>query len=553
VAWTYRVGRRPHSVVVVERLDRHGALQLRYTDATGRHTPFLRAPHPQTVRGEDRRGRPCIDAAAEARVQQLAATVYAALVAGENPAVLIDPPASVAVSATMSPEQLTLRALVEVATPATASVRAPTGEREATVASRRGVYGADTPDAREFRQLALRGSAALERVLRGRGVPPLCTELQHSDWVEAGRLLLDEFRSSRPNRAGGVRTVERALGAVIRCGNWAASAGGVPLGAFNAPKPGWRRELTKHVQRTRPTPLVPRVQLHDRLSEDQAGRLLALAFDLSAELDPRFRLAIVLGFPLRLGQVARRVWRSCVTLDTIGAFGAGRVFVPESGNKPAAGFDLHPDERAVLEAMLAGPLSALEAAYARGTIRDYPLMPAGRMRHGVVPPAAGQDLACVSSRRLLECYTQAEAWVGIPHVPSRSWYGLRRTCTDAGSAVTTDSDVRDMMAGWALQGTRGTIYRDARDPRLLADVGRARAALRALLVGAAPTPAVHLTRPKPALTSRDSAAARAQYAAAAEARAAQPGRHRRRLTATGVRKSARVEGPSRAMRNPGDE
>jgi hypothetical protein len=143
--------------------------------------------------------------------------------------------------------------------------------------------------------------------------------------------------------------------------------------------------------------------------------------------------------------------------------------------------------------------------------------------------------------------------VGIPHVPNRSWYGLRRTCTDAGSAVTTDADVRDMMAGWALQGTRGTIYRDARDPRLLADVGRARTALRALLLSKSPTPAAHRTCPKPALTSRDSAVARAQYAAAAEVRAATSGKRRRRSTAPGVRKSARVEGPSRAMGSDSDE
>jgi hypothetical protein len=159
----------------------------------------------------------------------------------------------------------------------------------------------------------------------------------------------------------------------------------------------------------------------------------------------------------------------------------------------------------------------------------------------------------VSSRRLLEWYDQAEQWVGIRHVPGRSWYGLRRTCTDAGSVVTKDADVRDMMAGWALQGTRGRIYRDARDPRLLADVAEARAALRTLLRSQTPTPAAHVTRPKPALAGRDSEEKRASYEAAAETRAALAGRRRRRPPARGVRKSARVEGPSRAMRNPGDE
>lgn len=536
--WSYKHGRRPHTVVVVERPDRGNALQLRYSYATGRHMPFLRAPHPQTVRGTDRRGRPGIDPVAEARVQKLVADVYVKLMNGEDPAALIDPPFEVQVMPD-APDTLTLRAMVEAAAPEPEAVV----DGDATVVSRRGVYGANTADAKEFRQLALRGVAALERVLRGRKLAPLCVELQQSDWIEAGRQLLEDFESTRPNRGTGLRTVERALGAVLRCGNWACSASHVPLRAFTAPQAGWRRELQAHVERSGCAPAVSQAQLHDRLEEAEAGRLLSLAFDLSADVDPRLRLALVMGFPLRLGQVAHRVWRSCVSVEAVGTFGAGRVLVASSGNKPGAGFDLHPEERAVLDALLAGPLQDLEAAYTNGELRDYPLMPAGRMRKGVVPVAAGRQPKAVSSRRLLEWYDQAEQWVGIRHVPGRSWYGLRRTCTDAGSVVTKDADVRDMMAGWALQGTRGRIYRDPRDPRLLADVAQARAALRTLLLSQTPTPAAHLTRPKPALAGRDSEKKRACYEAAAETRAALPGQHYRPRTARGVRKSSRIERP----------
>jgi hypothetical protein len=551
--WSYKLGRRPHLVVVVERPDRGNALQLRYTDATGRHKPFLTSPHPQTVRGTDRRGNPCIDAVAEAAVQKLVGDVHAALVNGKEAAALIDPPPQVLATAN-APEALTLRALVEAAAPARARVVGG----KATAASLRGVYGADTSDAKEFRQLALRGVAALERVLRERGVAPLCMELEQSDWIEAGRRMLEDFKRSRPHRGTGLRTVERALGAVLRCGNWGCSASRIPLRSFMPPAEGWRKELRTHLERIRPAPLLRPAQLNDRLKEGEAGRLLALAFDLSADLDPRFRLALVLGFPLRLGQVARWVWRSCVRLGPIGEYGVGRVHVAASGNKPSASFDLHPDERAVLDALLKEPLRQLEAAYGSGMLADYPMMPAGRMRRpkgkrdGEVPFVPGRELRPVSSRRLLEWYEQAERWVGIRHVPGRSWYALRRTCTDAGAAVTTDAEVRYGLAGWHEEGTRRR-YRNAEDERLQANVGKARAALRALLLSQAPTPAAHLTHPKPALVGRDSEEKRASHEAAAETRAALPGRHRRRLKARGVRKSSGIEGPQPEGRGRDDD
>ncbi len=74
----------------------------------------------------------------------------------------------------------------------------------------------------------------------------------------------------------------------------------------------------------------------------------------------RFRTLMVLGYPLRLGQVAGRLWRSCVDLRDIGEFGCGRVFIPESDPKPSAGFDFDPIERAWVGRALSGYLRELE-------------------------------------------------------------------------------------------------------------------------------------------------------------------------------------------------
>ncbi len=519
LGWQYELGRRPNKVVVVERLDRGGALQLRFRYAGQRHTPFLKAPHPDTIRGTDRQGRPCIDERAESRVQKLVADVRDALLNGTNPWLHIDPPATPAAEP-YARGPLSLRALVDAAAPV-----APTPDTEggtlarSTAASRRGVYGANTAEAREFRQLALRGAVALERVLRARGAAVHCVEVRSGDWLEAGRQMLDDFRPTRGNATSGLRSVERALGAVVRCGNWARSAGGIELPTFERPEKGWRRELKLHLERTQARPTARRPAM-DRLAPEEAGRLLALVFDPTIALDPRFRLAMVLGFPLRLGQVAHRVWRSCITLGPVGRYGVGQVYVPESGNKPSAGYDLHPDERALIDMVLTGPLRELERAFQRREIPDYPLIPAGRFRAGAVPFGASRGVPRpMSQRRLLELYVQAESWVGIEHVSARSWYGLRRTCTDVGAAVTQDPDVRDMLGGWEIEGTRGSIYRGRSDPLLLANVAEARHKLRERLIALAPTPPMHTVRPKPPLIRRDSPAAQAKYAAEAATRA----------------------------------
>ncbi len=172
---------------MVERLDRGGALQLRFTYQGRRHAPFLKAPHPQTVVSTDRRGRPCIDPKAEAAVQALVAGVRTAIMNGGDPWVHIDPPLAAVVDSAASLAPLRLTALVDEAAPDLARGQGEQVEDGTPhAAARRGVYGVNSPEAREFRALALRAARAMARVLGARGVAPTCDQLQDADWVAGG-------------------------------------------------------------------------------------------------------------------------------------------------------------------------------------------------------------------------------------------------------------------------------------------------------------------------------------------------------------------------------
>ena len=493
--WKYALGRRPHKVVIVEREDRGGALQIRYS-IDGKHPrPFLRPPHPQTVRGRNKRGIECIDSVAEAQLHALAAQVRELLLRGIDPMALIDPPIATPVpSPASAPTPTTLRQLIEVAAP---------DVRDSGRTTTQGVYGVNSADAREFRQLALKGVLALEHVLRARGELLVCNAVRPGDWMSAGRWLLDQFTPTPGRLGSGLRTTQRALGAVIRCANWAMMEGACDVDALAKPSPKWRGALTGYLARADAKPTVVR---KPRLTEEAAGRFLALVYDLEAELDERFRLLMVLGFPLRLGQVAQRLYRSQVALDDSGVFGAGRVTVPKIGTKPSASFDLHPEERVMLDLYLAEPMRKLESAFLGNSLDDYPLFPGGRFRNGVMSFKLGQARPKpIGQRQLLAWYRQAESWVGLPYVRSGGWYALRRTCADTASQVTNDAEVKNALGGWEPEGTRSRVYRDRQDPNLLAAVAEARAAIRTLLRSKAPTPAAHTTRDRPKLVTRDAA------------------------------------------------
>ena len=71
-----------------------------------------------------------------------------------------------------------------------------------------------------------------------------------------------------------------------------------------------------------------------------------------------------------------------------------------------------------------------------------------------------------------------EKIAGVPHVPGRGWYGLRRIATDLAETATTDDRVRDRLGSWQDSETRKQIYQDRMTQQLRAEAASVRREIR---------------------------------------------------------------------------
>lgn len=228
--------------------------------------------------------------------------------------------------------------------------------------------------------------------------------------------------------------------------------------------PKWRAELEEHWKK-KGTEIKPKRPRH---TPEEMAKL----YRHRDKADPRLRLALMLGGPLRGGQVTR-TRRSDCDLET------WTVQIPYvSRRKKAPRVALSLSERAALrEALTEGYLSDLEAAYQAGELEDYALFPGEKLRRGkAVVERASKPADRSSLGKWLHTLEKA---AGVETVSGRAWYGLRRLFSDLMETATDDDRVKDEAGGWR-QGSemRRTIYQDQEAREIAEQAADARERLR---------------------------------------------------------------------------
>ncbi len=239
-----------------------------------------------------------------------------------------------------------------------------------------------------------------------------------------------------------------------------------------------------------PEPNTPRHSEHEI-------RLLFAAVD-HPDLDPRMRLAFILGAEARLGQVRERLMRSDVDLSNVGAFGLGRIVVRGKGKKKGVVRDLTPEERAAVDRALTGYLRLLEDAYQSGVRDDYPMLPAGRLvldfapsrapRRYAGPPPVRRARATVSDTpigksALHDLFHAFERLAGVTPLPGRGWYGIRRKAADVYEDHERDERVLNDQTGHSSSETRRSVYQERKREDVLAKSAATRRRVRQAAFG----------------------------------------------------------------------
>jgi hypothetical protein len=195
------------------------------------------------------------------------------------------------------------------------------------------------------------------------------------------------------------------------------------------------------------------------LSSPFADPRLELAFDLAAE----FRLGQ--GLRIRRSDLLHKAtaWASEIGAEKVDD--ATHVRIPGNRRKPGAVAALSPEQRQRLSRILSdGYLSECEAAYHRGELRDYPLIPAGRLVRGKAWPSS--DAQPWTRAAAGEAFHEFEIIAGVQPLKGRGWYGIRRITTDAAREFTSDEAVLDAIGGWQDSRTRRSIYEDMENERV---------------------------------------------------------------------------------------
>jgi hypothetical protein len=278
-------------------------------------------------------------------------------------------------------------------------------------------------------------------------------------------------------RSDGATWAQRVVHHFFACTNWLRSRGHIPEGACLRPadwkkqfKTDWRKLTGRDLEEEREPP---------RFSLQEGGRLLDTVTD--ERVDPRLRINVYFGGDaLRSGQV-RRARRTDLDLSGCGEFGKGRLKVRGRGRKRGSTIDLDEVVRAQIDyEMTEGYLRECEKAFHKGEIADYALMPQGRFVQGATPVRdARKYLQPISRRTLLDYFHSLEELAGVPHVPGRAWYGLRRLWTDLGPQHVQTARAREILGGWARGSTvPQVVYESKQDELAIREASRARAAIR---------------------------------------------------------------------------
>ena len=282
--------------------------------------------------------------------------------------------------------------------------------------------------------------------------------LSRADWRSLWRWRLASLRSSGHRGHRGAELLVQRLMAVA---DWLVEEGHVLR--IQKPEAAWRDRLVEDYRNEAgedPEPRRPRHTL-----EEMRAILRA-----SEQGDPRFALLLALGAEVRLGQVARCTRRD-LDLD------AGTLRVRGRGKKGGAIVSFTPGQLAAVQAAMHGYLHRLELALHTDSVtprkqevaslqlQDYPLfpqgqMPGGRKGQGVATVERHANARPVNRRWILHQFRLAETRAGVPHVPGRGAYGVKRAAVDAVKALRISREGLKAHGGWSSTQIPDRIYAD---------------------------------------------------------------------------------------------
>ncbi len=462
--WKYSYGEKPHTVFAMERRDRGNQVFVKWTnpDKRGRHNRDRRSLG-LTVR-DPRTGK--LDArlvkAAENAVQQF----QAALLLGQPAA----PPELTADAAPIdSPAPpLALREGFDLALD-------PAQGKYASTLTRR------YDDVLKYRNRLFDSNGSAAPLLD----PSLgWSALEPKDIRSLWRTMADRYTQTG-GKEFGVRAAEQMVDAIYSVAAWLREEHQIPSDAARPPK-HWRKKLKEEwAQRTGVRRVRPNRPRH---AAAEYRRIFAALSDSRA--DPRIRLAIELAAECRTGQ-ALRCTRTMLTLTDVDSSAyattppgqLGQVVIPGAGKKHGETVVFTPEQRRAVDDALRGYLANYEAAWRAGEIADYYLFPGSRMRMLDESGrrwtrrvrAGAKPMSRDGARRAFQAL---ETIAGVPHVPGRGWYGLRRIATDLAETATTDDRVKDRLGGWQDSETRKQIYQDRMTQQLRTQAASVRREIR---------------------------------------------------------------------------
>lgn len=301
----------------------------------------------------------------------------------------------------------------------------------------------------------------------------LWSEVRHAHYRKLWREMAREFQKDGRH---GHRQAEITCGVLQSTARWLQQEEHIEPGAGD-PASGWRARMKEDWEEIVGSVKAP---AKPRYSPDELVKLWAAL----PHADPRLALGMEIGAELRLGQVPRSK-RSDVGPSPCGRWTIGSVLVHGRGKKFGELVILTGDQRRHLtRALTSGYLAELERAFRAGEIKDYSLMPGGRLRG--FDDRRGEKVQCVPVERantaigltgLRKQWQQLEELAGVEHVDGRAWYGVRRIQADRAEDVETDARVLNRLGAWKRTSTREG-YQEQGRPEIGAKAAEARKRIR---------------------------------------------------------------------------
>jgi hypothetical protein len=302
-------------------------------------------------------------------------------------------------------------------------------------------------------------------------------ELTHGDLRKLWRTLAEEARRNADGRRVlGARKAESIVDALLSVAAWLREESLLPDDTL-LPMTHWRKKLKE--EWTKITGATVRPVRHRHTVKEMRALFRSLP---RPSVDPRFSLAFQLGGEQRIGQIlkCKRSDLELTPFDMKSSSGNparfGILRVPSAGWKLASPVMFGFEDRKCVDAALAGYLSLFEEQWRNGSIDDYPLFPAGRLKKGKAKLSSRPTpLTRDAARKMFQAL---ERIAGVAHVPGRGWYGVRRIAADIAEDLEKDERVLNSLTGHRDSRTRQTIYQDEDRPEVLARAAQTRLKVR---------------------------------------------------------------------------